>query len=149
MTIMSTAFDLISISAIFERFLGTRRLADEQTFEIDADALGPAGVKCVFCVDESRHAALLLSAGHCVQGHGSLAARFRAEDFNDSAARQPPPAQGNVEAQRPGRDALHVGGRILPELHDRALAELLLDLRQGILQFPILRLVSHDDSLLG
>ena len=55
---MSTAFDLTSISAIFERLFAVRRLADEQAFEIDADALGPGGVEGVLGVDERGHAAV-------------------------------------------------------------------------------------------
>src|SRR5262249_32282220 len=78
-----------------------------------------------------------------------LAARLRAEDLDDPAARQAAPAQGDVQAQRPAGDALDVQDRALAQLHDRAFAELLLDLRQGVLQFPVVRRVGHGCSSLA
>src|SRR5262249_26073666 len=77
-----------------------------------------------------------------------LAARLGAEDFDDAAARQAAPAEGNVEAERPGGNALHVERRAFAQLHDRAFAELFLDLRQGALQIPVVRLVGHVSSSL-
>ena len=65
-----------------ERFLAVGRLADQQALQIDAEALGPAGIEGVLGVDEGGHAAQLLGAGDGVQGHGGLAARFRAEDLD-------------------------------------------------------------------
>ena len=91
-----------------QRLLGVGRLADEQAFQIDAEALGPAGIEGMLGVDEGGHAALLLGVGDGVQGDGRLAARFRAEDFDDAAARQALAAQGDVQAQGAGGDALHV-----------------------------------------
>src|SRR5262249_39332569 len=60
-----------------------------------------------------------------------------------------PTTQSNVQAQRAGGDALNVQGRTVAQLHDRAFAELLLDLRQGILQFAVVRLVGHGSSSLA
>ena len=113
MTMMSTALDLTSISAIFSASSPLDGLADEQAFQIDAEALGPARIEGVLGVDEGGHAAALLGVGDGVQGDGRLAARFRPEDLDDPAARQPLAAQGDVEAQGAGRNALHVRDRWL------------------------------------
>src|SRR5262249_8954488 len=90
-------------------------------------------------VDERRHAALTLSAGHSVQRDRGLAARFRPEDFDDAPARQAAPAQRQVQADRAAGDALHVERRGVAQLHDGALAELLFDLLQRVLQLPVVR----------
>ena len=120
-----------------ERLFAVGRLADEQPLQIDAQALGPARIEGVFGVDERRHAALPLGVGDGVQGDGRLAARFRAEDFDDPAARQPAAAQGDVEARGPGGDARHIRQPTAsPKLHDRAFAELLFDLRPGRFSIP-------------
>ena len=79
-----------------------------------------------------------------VQGDGRLAARFRAEDLDDPAARQPPAAQGDVEAQAPVVMPWTSWRRALAQLHDGAFAELLLDLLQGVTQFLVLHGLRHD-----
>ena len=57
----------------------------------------------------------LLGLGDRVQGDGRLAARFRAEDLDDPAAGQTLAAQGDVQAQGAGGDAVDVrGGRRRP-----------------------------------
>ena len=64
-----------------------------------------------------------------------LPRRLRAVDLDHPAARQAADAEGDVEAERAGGDDLDVVDDLaLAEAHDRALAELLLDLRQGRLQ---------------
>ena len=62
-----------------------------------------------------------------------LARGFRPEDLDDPAARDAADAERVVEAHRPGGDRLgsRVDGILLAEAHDRALAELLLDLADG------------------
>src|SRR5262249_52132044 len=126
-----------------QRLLGVARLADQQAFQIDADALGPAGIEGVLGVDVGGHAALFLGVGHGVQGHGRLAARLRPENLNDASSRQAPPTHGDVQAQRTGRDALHVQRGGFSQLYDGALADVLLDLRQDVLQFLTLRRFGH------
>ena len=60
-----------------------------------------------------------------------LARGFRAVDLDHAAARQAADAERDVEAERAGRDDLDVVGDVrVAQPHDRALAELLLDLRQ-------------------
>src|SRR5204862_1965711 len=60
------------------------------------------------------------------------ARRLRPVDLDDPAARQAADAEGDVEAERAGRDDLDVVDDLtLAEPHDRALAMLLLDLRES------------------
>jgi hypothetical protein len=68
---------------------------------------------------------------HRVQSEGRLAARLGTEDFDEPPARQTAAAQGDVQAQGAGRYPLHIRRRALAQLHDRALAELLLDLERS------------------
>ena len=82
-------------------------------------------------VDEGRLAAALLGLGDDVEGQGGLAGGLGAVDLDDPPAREAADAQGQVEGDRAGRDGLDGHRRpLLAELHDRALAELLLDLGQ-------------------
>ncbi len=85
------------------------RLADQQGFEVDAELLGPTGVEGVLGVDERRDAAGLLGLGHDVQGERGLAAGFGAEDLDDAAAGHALAAQGDVEREAAGGDALDAG----------------------------------------
>jgi hypothetical protein len=63
-----------------------------------------------------------------VQGHGGLTAAFRAVDLHDAATRQAADAEGDVERDRSGGDDLDGNVRVRAEPHDRALAELPLNL---------------------
>ena len=87
------------------RLFAAARLADQQRFQFDAQLLGPAGVEGVLGVDERGDAARLLGLGHHVQGQRRLAARFRAEDLDDAAARNALAAQGDVQRQAAGGNA--------------------------------------------
>src|SRR5262245_5153581 len=83
----------------------------------------------MFGVDERRHAPELLRFGNDLQRQRGLAGRLRPEDFDDPATRDAADAEGIVEADGAGRDRRnHRDGVLLPETHDRALAELFLDL---------------------
>src|SRR4029077_12929963 len=71
-----------------------------------------------------------------------LARRLGAVDLDDAPARHATHAEGRVEADRTGRDDVDRDVRdFLAELHDRALAELLLDLLQGEFERLVLFLV--------
>ena len=65
------------------------------------------------------------------QREGGLARRLRAEDLDHAAAREAADADRRVDRERAGGDELHRQDLARPEPHDRALAELPLDLRQG------------------
>ena len=91
------------------RFFAVAGLAHQQRLEVDAQLLGPAGVEGVLGVDEGGDAAGLLGLGDGVQGERRLAARLGAEDLDDPAAGHALAAQGDVERQAAGRDALDGG----------------------------------------
>ena len=77
----------------------------------------------------------LLHLGDDLQRQRGLARRFGAVDFDHPAARQATDAQRDVQAQRAGGDDLDVFDLLaVAQAHDRALAELLFDLRQRGLQ---------------
>ena len=118
-----------------ERLLAGVGLADEQLLQVDAELLRVLDVERVLGIDEGAGAAELLHLGDDLQGERGLAARFRAVDLDHPAARQAADAERDVEAERAGGDDLDVVDHLaFAQPHDRALAELLLDLRQGGLQ---------------
>ena len=70
-----------------------------------------------------------------------LSATLRSVYLDDAAARQAAEAQRHVQRDRTGRDHLDRHSRLLAEAHDRALAELPLDLEESGLQglLPVAR----------
>ena len=90
---------------------------------------GVRGVERVLGVDERGDAARRLRLGDDLQRERGLARGLRAVDLDDAAARHAADAEGGVERERAGGDRGDLVGRgVLAELHERALAELLLDL---------------------
>src|SRR5207253_436109 len=71
---------------------------------------------------------------------------FRAEDFDNPPPGYPLATQGDVQTQGPSRNALDVHYGAVSQLHDGTLAELLLDLLEGALQFLVITLVRHKSS---
>src|SRR5262249_41736435 len=65
---------------------------------------------------------------------------LRAEDLDDAAAGDAADAEGDVERQGAGRDRVDLHCPDVAELHQRALAEVLLDLLDGRLQRLVARL---------
>src|SRR5207247_1118161 len=63
-----------------------------------------------------------------------LARRAGAEDLDDAAARQPADAECEVERERAGGDRADRDLRLVAHAHDRALAEVPLDLPEGDVQ---------------
>ena len=115
----------------FERLLAGVRLRDEQVADIDAELAGVDRIERVFGVDEGGGAAGLLHLGDDLQAQRGLARGFRPVDLDDAAARQAADAERDVEPERAGRHDLQVVLDLgVAHLHDRALAELLFDLRQ-------------------
>ena len=104
------------------------RLGDQEVVDVHADLLRVLGVEGMLGVDERCGAAgALCLAGHR-QGQGGLAARFRAVDLDDAAARETAGADGGVDGQRAGRDRFDTEVLLFAEAHDRALSELTFDL---------------------
>ena len=118
-----------------ERLLAVVGLRDEQLVDVDADLLRVERVHRVLGVDEGAHAAELLRLGEDVVDERRLARGLRAEDLDDAPARHAADAEREVERQRARRDRVdaHLRARVA-HAHDRALAELALDLRQRALQ---------------
>jgi hypothetical protein len=107
------------------------RLADQEVVQLDAEFLRVLHVERVLGVDEGAGAADALHLGNDLQGERGLAGRFRPVDLDHPAARQAADAKRDVEPERAGRDDLDVFDHFaFAEPHDRALAELLFDLRQ-------------------
>ena len=82
-------------------------------------------------VDVGTDAAVALGLGDHVHGEGGLARGLGAVHLDDAAAGQAADAEGQVEGERPRGDRLDPHRGLLAHLHDRALAELLLDLAEG------------------
>lgn len=82
-------------------------------------------------VDEGGIAPGLLGVGDGVQGDRGLTGGLRTVDFDDATARQAADAEGDVESEGTRGDHLDGGTVIIPQAHDGALTELLVDLRQG------------------
>jgi hypothetical protein len=113
-----------------ERLLAGIGLEISRSIGLDTE-LGCVGdVERVLGVDEGGGAAELLHFGDDLQRQRGLARRFRTVDLDHPAARQSADAQGDIQAQRPGRHHLDILGRFGVHLHDGALAVLLFDLRK-------------------
>src|SRR6185436_19700021 len=94
-----------------------------------------------------RDAAVALGLGDDVEAYRGLARALGPEHLDDAPAWDPPHAQRDVERERPRRDDRDAGAhRVLAELHHRALAELLLDLRERDVEHLVP--VVHPRSLL-
>ena len=115
-----------------ERLLAVVGLRHQQVVEIDAELLRVGGVERVLGVDEGRQAAGLLRLRDHLQRQRRLARRLRSVDLDHAAARHAADAQGVVDADRAGGDGLdRRDAALLAQAHDRAFAELLLDLADG------------------
>ena len=85
----------------------------------------------MFGVDEGTGAALALGRGDDLQGQGGLTGGLRTIDFDYATTRQTTDAKRQVQAEGAGGDDLNVARHSgIAHPHDRALAELLLDLAE-------------------
>jgi hypothetical protein len=96
-------------------------------------------------VDEGGHAAPTLGLGDHVEGERRLARGLGSEDLDHAPPWHPPHSEGGVEGEGAGGDGGHVHLLAAAQPHDRALAELLVDLRQRSLDRlrPLAPVVSH------
>jgi hypothetical protein len=101
----------------------------------------------VLGIDEGGNAAEFLGGGDDVEGEGSFAGGFGAEYFEHAAARHAEAAEGNIEAQRAGGDAIDVSASFAVEFHDSAFAELLFDLLDSAGEGGVAGGVVNDGSL--
>ena len=105
-TMMSTAFERTSISAICSASSALPGWLTRSASMFDAQPLAPGRVERVLGVDERRDAAAPLGVGHGVQRDRRLAARLGPEQLDDPPPRQSLAAQRQVEREGPGRDPL-------------------------------------------
>ena len=104
MTMMSTALLRTSISAISSACSPVSGWLTSSSSTLTPTLLGVARVEGVLGVDEGGHAAGALRVGDDVEAERGLAARLRAEDLDDPAARHAADAERQVERHRAGRD---------------------------------------------
>jgi hypothetical protein len=103
--------------------------------DVDPDLPRVQRVHRVLGVDEGAHPAELLGLGEDVVDQRRLARGLGAEDLHDAPTGNAPDTQREVERQRARGDRIHADLRALvAHAHDRALAELALDLRERTLQ---------------
>ena len=116
-----------------QRLLAGVRLRDQQLFQVDAEASGVDRIEGMLGVDDRRQPAHLLGLGDDVQRQRRLARRLRTVDLDDPAARDAADPERQIERDASGRDGidLHRVDLTRLHLHDRALAELALDLSDG------------------
>ena len=110
------------------------RLTDQERFQLNADFFGPGGVEGMFGVDEGGDAAVALGMGHDMQGQRGFTAGFRPEDFDHATAGNALSAQGDVQRQTAGRDALDRRSGADAQRHNGPLAKFFLNLGQCIFQ---------------
>ena len=115
-----------------EGLLSEVGLRDEQVVDVDTQPAGVLRVECVLGVDEGGYAALLLRLADGGQRQCRLARRLRAVDLDDTPAREAADADGGIDGDRSRGDGGDRHRLPLPEPHDRALAELALDLGEGV-----------------
>src|SRR5205814_2027190 len=121
-----------------ERLLAVVGMRDEEVLGLDAELARVAHVERVLRVDEGADAAALLALGDELERERGLTRRLRSVDLDHPPARDPADAERDIEAERARRQAGDVlRQRLLAELHDRALAELLLDLADGEVDRPL------------
>jgi hypothetical protein len=85
-------------------------------------------------VDEGGDPARALCVGDRMQRHGGLPAALGPVYLDDPAAGQASDTQRDIQRDRPGRDHLNRLPALVAEPHDRASAELPLDLGERGLQ---------------
>src|SRR5438093_7193659 len=121
-----------------ERLLAVVGLRDEEVLGLDAELARVAHVERVLRVDEGADAAALLALGDELERERGLTRRLGPVDLDHTPARDPADAERDIEAERARRQAGDVlRQRLLAELHDGALAELLLDLADGEVDRPL------------
>ena len=98
------------------------------------ESLGVERVEGVLGVDEGGVAAGFLGLGDGVQGQRRLARALGAVDLDDPAARKAADAGDDVQGDAARGDGRNLHHFFAAQFHDRALAELLFDLRYGVVQ---------------
>ncbi len=82
-------------------------------------------------VDECDLTAALLRLRHDVQRQRRLTGGLRPVDLNDASLRDAADAERRIQCQRTGWDGIDLEIRAVTQTHNRALAEVFLDLPDG------------------
>ena len=125
----------------FERLFTCVRLRNQQLVNVDADRPGVDRIHGVLGIDVGTHATVALGLSDDMHGECGLARRLGTINLGDAPTRQTADTEREVKCQRTGRHDFdrHVGA--FAHFHDRAAAELLVDLRQRHLQRLVLILL--------
>ena len=103
-------------------------LADQEIVDVHADRPAVHRVHGVLGVDVGARSTVALRLGDHVHGERRLTRRLRAEDLDDPAPGKSADTEREVERERTRGDGFDADVAPLAQLHDRALAELLVDL---------------------
>ena len=118
-----------------QRLLAGIRLGHIQLVDIHAQLLRVQGIQRVLRVHKGGDAAGLLRLRHHVQRHRGLTGGFRPVDLHDPAPGNAAHAQRRVQRQAAGGDHRDIPvHRVGAQLHHGALAELLVQIGQRVLQ---------------
>ena len=122
-----------------QRLLAVVGLGDQELVGVDADRPRVDRVDRVLGVDEGADAAEGLGLGDDVVDQRRLTRGLGTEDLDDPAARHAADPQRQVECQRAGRDRVDLDRAFVAEAHQRADAEVALDLGDGRLEGRVFR----------
>ena len=112
-----------------ERLFAVVRLRDQKVVDVDAELLRIRRIERMLGIDERGHAAQFLRLRDHLQRQRRLARRFGTEDFDDTPRGIPPmPSAKSMLIAPVGIRFDRLDRATLSHAHDRALAELLLDL---------------------
>jgi hypothetical protein len=142
---MSTAPERVRKFHDLQRLLAVVGLRHQQRVGVHPERPRVHGIERVLRVDERGGAARPLRLRDDRQGQRGLAARLGAVDLGDASARNAAHAERHVEAEAARADGQDIELGFRAELHDGALAELLLDLTHRGFEGLELVLV-HDSS---
>ena len=137
--------------ADFQCLFAGIRLGNHQFFHFHAQLARINRVEGVFGIDKGAHTAVFLALGDGFQTQGGFTGRFRAENFNNAAARQTADTERQIDAERAGRDDFEVFILMAAvHFHNGTFAELFFDLGQGcgqcfafVFRFAAFFLVCH------
>ena len=92
----------------------------------------------MFRINEGTHTARFLGIGNHVQHHCSFPGGFRSVNFNNPPLGHTTDAQGQIQRERPGGNALDAGLRIrIAQPHDASFTKSFGDLRERAIEIGL------------